>query len=276
MRWRNLELHCVATRVAVLGLPMALMAGCGAPGERAVPAMPYPDVAAIPDAVPRAEPPSPYGNPRSYRVNGRRYYTRATARGYAERGIASWYGPKFHGRRTSSGERYDMYAMTAAHRTLPLPSYVQVTNLENGRQVIVRVNDRGPFRRDRIIDLSYAAAAKLHMVGRGTAPVEVRAIDPSAPGPPAGAYAGPQPSAKEPAGGVYVQAGAFSQIANAHRLQARLYSLVNGVVRIEEAVSGDATIYRVRVGPLAGVEEAERVTQTLSASGLRDLRVVAE
>lgn len=133
---------------------------------------------AIPDAVPRAEPRSKYGNPQTYEVFGKRYRVMDSARGHIERGTASWYGPGFHSERTSSGEPYDMYAMTAAHKTLPIPSYVRVTHLGNQRSVVVRVNDRGPFVGDRIIDLSYTAAAKLEMIGTGTAPVEIRVLEP--------------------------------------------------------------------------------------------------
>lgn len=151
----------------------ALLAGCSvAPQRSGV------DLDGIPDAVPRAEPRSPTGNPESYVQNGRRYWVLPHEKGYVERGVASWYGPRFHGRRTSSGEPYDMYKMTAAHRTLPIPSYIRVTNLKNHRSVVVRVNDRGPFKDGRIVDLSYAAAWKLGMVQDGTAPVEVRAIVP--------------------------------------------------------------------------------------------------
>jgi rare lipoprotein A len=138
------------------------------------------EVAAIPDAVPRDEPLSPYGNPPEYEVEGRTYRVMRSSEGYEAEGIASWYGPNFHGRRTSSGEPYDMYRPTAAHRTLPIPTYVEVTNLENGRRVVVRVNDRGPFHDGRIIDLSYLAARKLGFVGAGTARVRVRALEPAA------------------------------------------------------------------------------------------------
>ena len=126
-----------------------------------------------------SEPLSRYGNPESYVVYGKTYHTLSSSKGYKERGAASWYGTKFHGKRTSSGEPYDLYAMTAAHKTLPLPTYVEVTNLKNGRTVIVKVNDRGPFHDDRLIDLSYAAAAKLDILPYGTGEVEVRAIDPT-------------------------------------------------------------------------------------------------
>ncbi len=155
----------------------ALLAGCSVAPQRPAPP-PGVDLDKIPDAVPRAEPRSPTGNPESYVQNGKRYWVLPHEKGYVERGIASWYGPKFHGKRTSSGEPYDMYKMTAAHRTLPIPSYIRVTNLKNHRSVVVRVNDRGPFKDDRIVDLSYAAAWKLGMVQDGTAPVEVRAIVP--------------------------------------------------------------------------------------------------
>lgn len=148
-----------------------------APEPPAPEAMPLSD---IPDVTPRAEPPSAYGNMLEYEQSGRWYRVRDTSRGYDETGIASWYGRQFHGRRTSSGEPFDMYAVTAAHRTLPLPSYVSVTNLDNGRTIVVRVNDRGPFHEPdrRIIDLSYAAAVKLGMTGSGTARVRVRAVEP--------------------------------------------------------------------------------------------------
>ncbi|HWQ94561.1 MAG TPA: septal ring lytic transglycosylase RlpA family protein, partial [Gammaproteobacteria bacterium] len=136
------------------------------------------DFDSIPEPEPQMEPYSKYGNPPYYEVNGRLYHTLSSSAGYVERGIASWYGTKFHGRRTSSGEPYDLHGVTAAHKTLPLPSYVLVTNLSNGRNLVVRVNDRGPFHEERIIDLSYAAAGKLGVLPTGTALVEVRAIQP--------------------------------------------------------------------------------------------------
>ena len=145
---------------------------------------PPPVPGAVPDAVPRVEPRSRYGNPPFYEVFGKRYYVLSSSVGYWERGVASWYGPGFHKERTSTGEPYDMYGMTAAHKTLPLPAYVRVTNLQNGRSIVVRVNDRGPFVGNRIIDLSYTAAAKLDMLRNGTAMVEVRSIDPTVAPPP--------------------------------------------------------------------------------------------
>lgn len=138
------------------------------------------DLAAIPDAVPREEPLAESGNMAEYRVFGRTYRTLETSEGYEAEGVASWYGREFHGRSTSSGEPYDMYAMTAAHRTLPLPTYLEVVNLDNGRRVVVRVNDRGPFHDGRLLDVSYAAAWKLGMLGAGTARVRIRALEPAA------------------------------------------------------------------------------------------------
>lgn len=136
---------------------------------------------AIPNAVPKEEPRSKYGNPKTYEVNGKSYHTMGNSRGFIQRGVASWYGTKFHGRLTSSRETYNIYEMTAAHKSLPLPTYVEVTNLDNGKSIVVRVNDRGPFHDDRIIDLSYVAALKLDIVKSGTGRVEVRAIDPKNP-----------------------------------------------------------------------------------------------
>jgi rare lipoprotein A len=180
--WRGLKnnrqpLGAALFMMGVLGL----MVGCATTGGGDGPPDEEPDLSGIEDAVPKVEPRSRYGNPKSYVVFGKRYYTRAHSGGYVEKGLASWYGKKFHGRRTSSGERYNMYGMTAAHKTLPLPTYAQVTNLKNGRRVVVRVNDRGPFHGGRVIDLSYAAARKLGVVKTGTAMVEVRAIDPRNP-----------------------------------------------------------------------------------------------
>jgi len=178
-----------------LALPLCVaitvgMAGCfsapprrESPSATPVPAPPMerpPAPEAVPDMVPRYEPRSRNGNPPFYDVMGRRYFVLSSSVGYVERGVASWYGPGFHKVRTSTGEPYDMYAMTAAHKTLPLPAYVRVTNLQNGRSIVVRVNDRGPFVGNRIIDLSYTAASKLDMLRNGTAMVEVRSLEPVA------------------------------------------------------------------------------------------------
>lgn len=163
-------------------LLVSVIAACTSPGPRIIRSKPTPvDLDNIPNPVPRYEAPSRYGNPASYEVFGRRYYTRSSNHGFSEQGIASWYGPNFHGKRTSSGEPYDMYKMTAAHKSIKLPAYVEVTNLTNGRRIIVRVNDRGPFHENRVIDLSYVAAAKLDLVRHGTGLVEIRVIDPANP-----------------------------------------------------------------------------------------------
>ena len=201
------------------------------PSGSAVPQPPL-DVFAIPDAVPRAEPRGRRGNPPFYEVFGKRYYVLASSEGFVERGTASWYGPGFHAASTSLGEPYDMYAMTAAHKTLPIPAYAEVTNLKNGRKVVVRINDRGPFVGDRIIDLSYTAAARLDMLLAGTAPVEVRVITARGAGsalPPASvptpvAPALPPvtvvnaPAVKIPgAPAMFIQAGVFADHENARR-----------------------------------------------------------
>ena len=181
-----------ARRLASIALALAAgLAGCASaprvgappatvqsPPRRAAPPLPPGHLLEVPDAIPRIEPRAIYGNPPSYEVFGKRYYVMASSVGYVERGVASWYGPGFHKELTSVREPYDMYGMTAAHKTLPLPAYVRVTNLQNGRSCVVRVNDRGPFVGNRIIDLSYTAAAKLDMLRDGTAMVEVRALQP--------------------------------------------------------------------------------------------------
>jgi peptidoglycan lytic transglycosylase len=256
------------------------------------------DVSVVKDAIPRVEPFSRYGNPPSYVVHGARYHTLKESAGYRERGIASWYGTKFHGHRTSSGEIYDMYKMSAAHKTLPLPTYARVTNLENGKSVIVKINDRGPFHENRLIDLSYAAAARLEILGKGTGLVEVAAIDPAkeqqtparpriAPSlPKLATAAATMKTAPSPAATVtppahrpllYLQLGAFQNRDNAERLQKRLGRVdLPGELQISEATRNNQRLYRVRVGPLAGVETADRVTQLLADHGIRSPQVVID
>ena len=226
----------------------------------------------LPDAVPRRERPSWYGNPREYVVHGRSYRPMVTSRGFVERGIASWYGRKFHRRLTSTREPYDMFAMTAAHRTLPLPTYVRVTNLENGRSVVVRVNDRGPFHAGRIIDLSYAAAAKIGIAESGTARVEIRAIEP---GPDAARVSG-GPTGEEEAPSGYVQLGVFASRANAERAYATAAALRPDLALMTRVKSGDARLYRVRIGPLREWLEANRLLDSLAARGIPDARLLME
>ncbi len=220
------------------------------------------DVSHIPDAVPRVEPRTRAGNKSPYVVLGKTYYVMQDERGFTEEGIGSWYGNKFHGRRTSNGEVYSMYGMTAAHKTLPIPSYVRVTNLENGRQIVVRVNDRGPFHTGRIIDLSYAGASKLGYVNKGTARVRIEVLEPQSPQPggartyaaAAGSGLPPAPAPANSAGfelppNTFLQAGAFSTIKAAEQLRQRLTHLTDLPVQV--IVPQSDQLYRVRVGPIA-------------------------
>jgi rare lipoprotein A len=231
----------------------------------------------VPDAVPKVEPRSRYGNPPVYEVAGKRYVVLPSSDGFVERGVASWYGAPFHGRRASSGETYDMYAMTAAHPTLPLPTYVQVTNLENGRKAVVRINDRGPFHANRVIDLSYAAARKLGVLQKGTAMVELRALDPRGS---TAASPTPKPAATTefvmvPAPSLYVQVGAFSDAGNAEHLRAQLALRELGDIHIQPA-DAETPLHRVRIGPLSSVQDADLLTQRLEAEGVRDIRMIVE
>jgi rare lipoprotein A len=246
-------------------------------------------VLAIPDAVPRVEPRGARGNPPFYTVFGKRYYVMASSDGFVERGTASWYGPGFHAQATSLGETYDMYAMTAAHKTLPIPAYAEVTNLRNGRKVVVRINDRGPFVGDRIIDLSYTAAAKLDMLLQGTAPVEVRVISPRAgPGsalPPITPVAAPPlvtvvnaPAASAPTPNVpvmYIQAGVFADHENARRRVEVLLAAGIELASLDETANPRAP-HRVRVGPFASVEEFDLNMRRLRELGITDARLLTD
>lgn len=258
------------------------LGGCAAlgPGEPADGPGAEIDPGTIEPAQPRAEPKSRYGNPESYVVHGRRYRVSETAEGYVAEGTASWYGSKFHGRRTSSGETYDMYALTAAHRSLPLPTYVHVTNLDNGKSLVVRVNDRGPFHDDRLIDLSYAAAVKLGFADSGTAPVRVRALNPG------GADEADEAEAQtasvegevadETEGTVVIQVGAFAHFANAQEVRARVAGEDIRPVEVSRGRTADGDrIYRVRVGPVSAGEQ-ERILSVLEGAGLGPARVLRE
>lgn len=230
------------------------------------------DVSKLPEPVPKVEPRSRYGNNSPYTVLGRTYQVLPTARGYDERGIASFYGNKFHGYKTSNLETYDMYAFTAASTTLPLPSYARVTNLENGKSVIVRVNDRGPFHDNRLIDLSYAAAVKIGIWPKGTGLVEVRGIDPAHPGqelPAPAVVTGGHP-------GIFLQVGAFADAGNADRLAQRLRQANLGAVQILDSVVNGRRVRRVRVGPLASVERADEVSRQIEGMGLPQPRVAVD
>ncbi len=230
---------------------------------------------AIPDAVPKAEPLHRYAN-RPYSALGKTYTPLQAPGNYKERGIASWYGKKFHGQRTSIGETYDMYAMTAAHPTLPVPSYARVTNLANGKSVVVRVNDRGPFLHDRIMDLSYVAAYKLGYVNQGSAEVEVEsiAVDGSAPV----AAVVPTPVAKAPAvaaetvmpvmppdrsGKVYLQLGAFKEQQGAQSFLDRMRAELGDTGKEIRLVRKQG-LNRIHIGPYENSEEARRAANELA------------
>jgi len=256
-----------------------------------------------------ASPRNDRGNPPFYDVLGRRYYVLSTSDGYRARGVASWYGRDFHGLATSSGETYNMNAMTAAHTTLPIPTWVEVTNLDNGKHVVVKVNDRGPFVDNRLIDLSYAAALQLDMVRNGTARVEVRALSsplgapppptpnpatppvttaqavPPAPDSSLGAVAGialissadaapPPGSAASGQPALFAQVGAFGERANAARLVERLRAngFVNAFVVSEE--DGRRTLHRVRLGPLRDDQEFDQVRARLRSLGFGESQLV--
>jgi len=275
------------------------------PAPTPLPSVP-PDIASVPDAVPRVEPRSPLGNPPFYEVAGRRYVVLPSATGYVERGIASWYGPQFNGLRTATGEPYDMFAMTAAHKTLPLPCYARVTNLSNGRSVVVRINDRGPFVADRIIDLSYTAAAKLGMIRTGTAFVQVETLSPAVA--PAGPSAGPavasvpgvplpastpaiaastlgpsrvpaldsaQLAALPPSSGLFIQVGAFAAAEHAEQAAKRLRAAgLHDVFTL--APDAHHRLLRVRIGPVATVQQYDALITRLAALGFADARLAQD
>jgi rare lipoprotein A len=264
------------TGAAALGA-LLLVACAGAPQRPSAPAplppaaapTPPPNPAAVPDAVPRPEPRSAHGNPPFYDVLGKRYYVLAAADGYLERGVASWYGPTFHGGNTSSGEPYDMYAMTAAHKTLPLPCYARVTNLRNGKSVVVRINDRGPFVANRLIDLSYTAAAKLDMIREGTTLVEIRTLTPGVPDELSRSAELPPPT-------LYLQAGAFADVQNAQHLLARLQAAGLAGAFIASPLQSKSHLYRVRIGPVGSVAEFDQLASRLAALGIPDARLALD
>jgi rare lipoprotein A len=294
---RMVATGAVSTRSTAAWLTLLLlMASCSAPAPQRAPepgVEPFPpyepgdlerdraptrvpfDLSLLPDPVPKREPPSRYGNHSPYAVLGRTYEVLGTADGYSKTGVASWYGAKFHGRRTSSGEKYDMYKLTAAHRYLPIPNYARVTNLENGRSVTVRINDRGPFHSDRIIDLSYAAAVRLGFAEQGTARVRVEVVTPPDERPATVADAARGHDA------IFLQAGAFSDRAAAQRLQASLSRLLegsspgrSGLVQVRNP-SRDG-LFRVWIGPIAQVAEAVRIQEIVAAADFAKPIVIRE
>lgn len=216
------------------------------------------------------------GNPSSYVVFGKRYYVLDSSEGFVQRGIASWYGTKFHGRPTSSGEIYNMHAMTAAHKTLPIPVHVHVRNLDNGRSTIVKVNDRGPFISGRIIDLSYAAAKKLGVDGPGTANVEIRVIDEGDKQPTSVVRSIPLDTGLEEEMPLFIQMGSFSSQMNATVLMENLLASNETAVNIFQLQTDDGLFYRVRVGPLFDIDEANAVLSRLHGKGYEAARIVVE
>ncbi len=238
------------------------------------------------NVIPREEPRSRYGNPPVYEVYGVRYQVLPSSYGYQERGVASWYGEKFHGRATSSQEPYDMHAMTAAHKTLPLPTYVEVRNLRNNKSVIVRVNDRGPFVDNRIIDLSYSAAKKLDLIQDGTGLVEVTAIsfDPQpavnqtlrVESSPSSATAAGESVGESGESTVFVQVGAFGDRENARRRFSELRDSGIAKAFVVEDTSRSPALYRVRIGPIADVEQYDALVVHLRNMGITESHLVTD
>lgn len=235
-----------------------------APAPDEIPA----DVANTPDAVPTVEPKSRAGNPESYDALGEHYVViQEQPRNYTERGGASWYGKKFHGRRTANGERYDMFKMTAAHKTLRLPSYARVTNISNGRSVVVRINDRGPFHRGRIVDLSYAAAAKLGMLHVGATEVELEVLSPEH------GDAAIESSSGKPR---YLEVGRFEDPIELLALREKLSNLGFRDFEILESANaaGDGNEQRLRLGPFKDFAALEAARKKLGNRKLRAMPVV--
>lgn len=230
------------------------------------------DITSIPDAIPKVEPITRAGNPPVYVVLGKRYQIMKDSKGYRERGIASWYGTKFHGRSTSNGERYNMYAMTAAHKTIPIPAYLRVTNLKNNRSIIVRVNDRGPFHKNRIIDLSYSAAVKLDIIKTGTGFVEISAIDPTMPETTPLKITSQHQVQNE----TYLQVGAFRQHSNALKLSKKINNSRIAGTRIQTSFDKNTTVYRVQIGPIHSEKEADELTKKLIQRGIVDRQLITK
>ena len=290
-------------RFTVLVLLGAIAAGCGSSSsdggsrysisqDRAPARGIDPD--SIPEVIPGPVIRTGAGNRSPYTVLGRTYTVLPTEEGYSERGVASWYGEKFHGHKTSNGEIFDMYKVSAAHTSLPIPSFLRVTNLDNNRSIVVRVNDRGPFHGDRIVDLSYAAAVKLGFADRGTARVQLEAITGESSGSPSDARLASRAAAESPSvermaaelarvetapapGGLYLQVGAFSVLGSAEELSRRVRAFTSRPVFIRSVeVGGRGVLHRVRVGPVNGPEEARQLTLLLVAADLGSPYTVSE
>lgn len=233
------------------------------------------DLSHVPDAVPRYEARTRAGNKNPYTVLGKTYHLISDEKSYRERGYASWYGKKFNGHNTSNGEVYDMYAMTGAHKTLPIPSYVRVKNLDNGKSVVVRINDRGPFHQGRIVDLSYAAAQRIgiHKTGTGRVEVEIALPNEAAPIP---LRAGTQSAAHIEAAlppGTYLQVGAFAQKNSAQQFAASIGTKLTYPLTINSAQS-PKEIHRVRVGPFADAKSLQNARDQLARIKIFEAHVV--
>ncbi len=220
-------------------------------------------------------PPTPPGHPKPYKIGKNWYKPLPHARGFSQRGMASWYGRKFHGRKTANGEIYNMYAMTAAHKTLPFGTYLAVRNLKNNRKIDVRINDRGPFARGRILDLSYTAAKKLGIVGPGTAKVEIVALgtiaQPKLPGSTGRSYI----QGNYYQGNFTVQIGAFSELENAQKLKQKLgRSYKKAYIII--CYDGHGALYRVRVGRFSTLEQANKHEEFMIQNGFKDAFAIAD
>lgn len=233
------------------------------------------DMSHVPDAVPRYETRTRAGNKNPYTVLGKTYHLIKDESSYRERGYASWYGNKFNGHNTSNGERYDMYAMTGAHKTLPIPSYVRVTNLDNGKSVVVRINDRGPFHQGRIVDLSYAAAQRIGIHKKGTGRVEVEIAVPGddAPIPLRADKAAPKQIESALPPGTYLQVGAFSQQDAAQQFAASIGTKLTYPVAINSAAQ-PKQIHRVRVGPFKDAKSLQDARDQLAKIKIFQAHVV--
>lgn len=293
------------TRTIIIGLVIliAFVSGCSRAkkSKDGPPKHIPPHLLKTPDAVPKVEPLSRYGNKfkknNTYVALRKRYKVLPTSRGYRARGNASWYGTQFHGRRTSSGEKYNMFAMTAAHPTLPLPTYARVTNLDNGKSVVLKINDRGPFHANRLIDVSYVAAAKLGMLGRGTGRVEVVSIDPRdhggitpklRPNPltklPLLAKelsklpAPPKPPTKQSSKkqNIYLQLGTYNGRAKAEAMVKKLDKISKFKSYITQNGNKNSPVFQVRIGPVNDQQEAINLTQKLARARLPTPVVINE
>jgi len=251
--------------------------GCAVPSRDNAPENFVPDD--TPDAIPANEPLSRYGNNPTYTVLGKTYHVLDSASGFTQQGIASWYGTKFHGKKTSSGEPYNMYAMTAAHKTLPLPTYVEVTHKKSGRKIILKVNDRGPFHDDRIIDLSYAAARKLGISETGTGEVSLRVIDTSALDLTTNKVVLPVPvtaEGKVTRGNILVQVAAMGSESAAEKMANRLRENNIPSVRIHMIENDSGKLYRVRIGPIPSIDLAYQIKGELNNMGLNLARIIVD